>query len=85
MFYGILDFFPKKELIKAEYNSMSKEKKEQYKMYVYSLPFIDDDVKDGMWEYLNGWMEDYNKLCDKYNRAKLKYDKRRLEEGLWRI
>lgn len=85
MFYSLIDFFPKKEIIKAEYVSMTKEQKQQYKMYVYSLPFMEEDIKDRIWEYLNDWLEDYDKLCIKYNKAKKRYDKRRMEETLWDI
>lgn len=85
MFYSLLDFFPKKEIIKAEYNVMTKEQKKQYKMYVYSLPFMEDDVKDEIWEYLNNWLEDYNKLCSKYEKTKRRYDKRRKEINQWDI
>lgn len=85
MFYSLLDFFPKKEIIKAEYNSMTKEQKQQYKMYVYSLPFMEEDIKDRIWEYLNDWLEDYDKLCKKYKKVKIRYEKRKKEETLWNI
>ena len=83
IFYSLLDFFPRKDIIKSEYEMMTEEEKIQYKMYVYSLPFMEDDVKDEIWEYLNNWLEDYDKLCNKYIKAKIRYDKRRMEETIW--
>ena len=52
-FYGLLDFFKKRDFIKQEYQNMGKEEKRIYKMYVYSLGFENQEVKDMMWEYLN--------------------------------
>ena len=83
VFYSIIDFFPRRELIKKRYDLLTLEEKNQYKMYIYSLPFMEDDIKDEIWEYLNDWLEDYEKLCKKYYKAKKRYDKRR--EQQWDI
>ena len=85
IFYNLIDFFPKKEIIKIEYDLLTLEEKKIYKMYIYSLPFMEDDVKDGIWEYLNGWLEDYDRLCRKYTKVKRKYEKRKREAMLWGI
>ena len=37
-FYGLLDFYPKKEEIKKNYDLLTVDEIIQYKMYVYSLP-----------------------------------------------
>ena len=55
---------------------LSLEERIIYKMYVYSLPWTDDDVKDLMWEYLNGWEEGIFDLGKKYREKKEKNDKR---------
>ena len=85
IFYSLIDFFPRKEIIKTEYEALSLKEKRIYKMYVYSLPFMEDDIKDEIWEYLNNWLEDYKKLCHKYNKARKKYERRKREEKIWDI
>lgn len=77
IFYSLLDFYPKKEQIKSSYGLLSVEEITIYKMYVYSLPWTDDDVKDLIWEYLNDWsIEVLSELGKKYRKKKLKNDKR---------
>ena len=75
-FYGLLDFYPRKEQIKNEFNLLSLDEVYIYKMYVYSLPFEDDCVKDLIWEYLNGWQEAVFDLAKKYRLKKEINDKR---------
>lgn len=76
IFYSLLDFFPRKEQLKQDYDLLTLEEKELYKMYVYSLPWSDDDIKDLMWEYLNGYEECLFDLSRKYRIKKRKNDKR---------
>lgn len=66
VFYSILDFFPRRDEIKEIYNSLSFCDKKTYKMYVYSICFEKEYVKDLIWEYLNDWEESYFKLIDEY-------------------
>lgn len=56
-FYSILDFYPRKEKIKEEYDKLSIEEKQLYKKEVYSMCFEREYVKDLIWEYLNNWEE----------------------------
>lgn len=52
-FYGLKDFFENKELFRSYYKCMSFKKKKYYKMYVYSISFENEYIKDLIWEYLN--------------------------------
>ena len=46
-------------------------------VYVYSLPWTDDDIKDLIWEYLNDWSPTVlSELAKKYRKQKIKNDKR---------
>lgn len=80
VFYSLLDFYPKKEKIKEEYEKLELDEKIQYKMYVYSLPFEEEYIKDLMWEYLNGWEEAIFDLAKKHRQKKEKFEKRKLNE-----
>jgi len=75
-FYGLLDFYPRKEEIKNRYDLLSIDEIYTYKMYVYSLPFEDDCIKDLIWEYLNGWQEAIFDLARKYRLRKEQNDRR---------
>lgn len=66
VFYSILDFFPRRNEIKEIYNTLSFCDKKSYKMYVYSICFEKEYVKDLIWEFLNDWEESYMKLIDEY-------------------
>ena len=82
IFYSLLDFYPKKEQLKSSYDLLSYEEMAIYKMYVYSLPWTDDDTKDLIWEYLNdsSWsVEVISDLAKKYRKKKQKADKRQKE------
>ena len=76
VFYSLLDFYPKRETIKHEFELLSLDDKIIYKMYVYSLPWTDDDIKDLIWEYLNGWIEGISELGKKYRKKKEKNKRR---------
>lgn len=79
-FYSLLDFYPRKEQLKNAYDLLSTEEIIIYKMYVYSLPWMDDDVKDLIWEYFNDWsVECLSELAKKYRKKKQKVDKRQKE------
>lgn len=75
-FYGLLDFYPRKEEIKNNYDMLTIDEIIQYKMYVYSLPFEEEYIKDLMWEYLNGWREAIFDLAKHYRRKKELNEKR---------
>lgn len=75
-FYGLLDFFPRKEEIKNNYDMLTLDEKINYKLYVYSIPFEEEYIKDLIWEFLNGWKESMFDLSRKYRIKKQKNDKR---------
>ena len=75
-FYSLLDFYSKKEYIKMQYELLSVDEIIQYKMYVYSIPFEDEYIKDLIWEYLNGWQESFFELVRRHGIKKRKNDKR---------
>ena len=77
IFYSLLDFYPKKETIKQEYELLSLDEKIIYKMYVYSIPFEDEYIKDLIWEFLNDYKECIFDLARKYRIKKSRYDKRK--------
>ncbi len=79
VFYGLLDFYKNKEVVVEIYNKMNIDEKEIYKMYVYSLPFMEDDIKDLIWDYINGFEESQFDLALKHKKAKEKYEKRKRE------
>lgn len=76
-FYGLLDFFPRKEEIKNSYDLLTIDEIYNYKMYVYSLPFEEDYIKDLIWEYLNDWQEAIFDLSKHYRRKKQLNEKRK--------
>ena len=53
MFYGVKDFYNNRLSFKTFYMFMTKEEKERYKRFVYSISFENEYVKDTIWEYLN--------------------------------
>ena len=80
VFYSLLDFFPKRNEYKKEFDLLSIDEKIQYKMYVYSIPFEDEYTKDLIWEFLNDYKESMFELGKKYRTKKTKYEKRRKYE-----
>lgn len=80
VFYGLVDFFENKENIKTTYEEMEISDKEIYKMYVYALPWMDDNIKDLIWEYINGYEESIFDLSKEYRKAKTKLEKRKAIE-----
>lgn len=79
VFYGLVGFWENKEKILDDFNQMNIDEIEIYKMFVYSLPFMEDDIKDLIWEYLNGYAESKFILSAKYRKAKEKLEKRKKE------
>lgn len=82
-FYGFLEFCQNKENLKNYYQELSVDEKYEYKMYVYSLCFETEDIKDLMWEYLNGWEESVFELMNKYRIKKQKIDKRKKYDEIY--
>ena len=76
VFYGLIDFYKIKDNIRLMYEKLSIDEKEIYKMFVYSLPFMEDDIKDLIWDYINGFEESQFELAEKYRKAKDKLEKR---------
>ena len=79
VFYGLLDFYKNKEVVVEIYNKMNIDEKEIYKMYVYSLPFMEDNIKDLIWNYINGYEESIFDLAREHTKARQKYEKRKRE------
>lgn len=79
IFYGLVDFFECKELLRSIYNGCSIDEIEVFKLYVYSLPFMKDDIKDLIWDYLNGYDESQFNLSKEYRKAKEKLERRKRE------
>lgn len=52
LYYGLDDFYLKKETIRILFQCKSIKEQYLYKMYVYSRPFINDTWKDYIWDYL---------------------------------
>lgn len=80
VFYSLLDFYPKRNTIKENFDLLTVDEKITYKMYVYSIPFEEEYTKDLIWEFLNGWNEGIFELGKKYRIKKNKYEKRRKYE-----
>lgn len=80
VFYSLLDFYPKRNTIKENFDLLTVDEKIIYKMYVYSIPFEEEYTKDLIWEFLNGWKEGVFELSKKYRAKKTKYEKRRKYE-----
>lgn len=53
IFYNFKDFYDNAEYIKKEYSKLDMNRKEIYKMYLYSNSLIKLTLLDKMWEYLN--------------------------------
>lgn len=70
IFYSIIDFFPRRDLIRNEYEKMDAKEKRIYKMYVYSICFENEYVKDCIWEYLNTNKDDLSFIYVLSNLAK---------------
>ena len=76
-FYNLIGFYQNRKYFKSKYSELNVEERESYKMFVYSLPFMDDNIKDLIWEYLNGYEESRKDLTKKYHKAKTKLEKRK--------
>ena len=79
-FYNLLQFYNNKEYFRLVFSGMNSDDKKIYKMYVYSLPFMEDNIKDLIWDYLNGYEESKFDLAKEYRKAKNKLEKRRATE-----
>lgn len=75
-FYGLLDFYPRKEEIKDSFDLLTLDERIMYKKYVYSIPFEEEYTKDLIWEFLNDWKESIFDLARKYRIKKKRNDKR---------
>jgi len=53
------DFFKERKAIKRLFNEMNKNGKRFYMWYVYSNTHIGLNKKNAIWDYLNGYLEDY--------------------------
>lgn len=53
LFYSFNDFYKHAKTIKYEYDKLSIDQKEIYKLYLYSHSYTNWTLLDKMWEYLN--------------------------------
>lgn len=74
---SLLDFYPRRTIIKKIFDSLELEERCIYKMYVYSLPFEEDRIKDLIWEYLNEWGLSKFELASAYRIKKERLEKRK--------
>ena len=79
IFYSVINFWENKDKILEEYKTMNIDEIEIYKMFVYSLPFMEDNIKDLIWEYLNEYEESKFDLGREYSKAKNRLEKRKKE------
>ena len=75
-FYSMLDFYPKREIIKKEYEKLTQKEKSIFKKEVYSICFEREYVKDLIWEYLNNWEESMPKLEKEWKNKKEKMEQK---------
>lgn len=78
LFIGFDDFYKKKELLKRQFNLMSLEEKEIFKIYVYSTLAdnkyeADRLIKDAMWKYIVN--DDEDEIEDQYDLYKRKCER----------
>lgn len=52
LYYGLDDFYNNRKLIKRVFTKKDNRTQYLYRMYVYSRPFIKDNWKDYIWDYL---------------------------------
>lgn len=74
LFIGFDDFYKKKELLKRQFNLMTLEEKQIFKLYIYST-FGDNKyeadrlIKDSMWKYIvNDDEDEIEEQYDLYRR-----------------
>ena len=58
LYYGLDDFFNKRNKIKECFIEKDIDNQYLYKLYVYSRPFIKEMWKDYIWDYLQGDIDD---------------------------
>ena len=58
LFYGFEHFFKRRLIIKALLATKTREEKKIYRWYLYAAPFITDTVKNYMWDYLQGYIDE---------------------------
>lgn len=59
LYYGLDDFFKRKDIIKECFEKQSIDTQYLYKLYVYSRPFIKETWKDYIWDYLQNDIEEW--------------------------
>ena len=77
LFYSFLDFCENKIRIKCAYDNLTTKEIILYKMYVYSIPFEMEDVKDTIWEFLNN---DEGALFELMRKYRIKKTRRKKDE-----
>lgn len=72
LFYGFENFFKRRLIIKALLPTKSVEERIIYRYYLYSQPFINDTLKNYMWDYLNNYMDEASFMLIHRNYSKRK-------------
>ena len=54
IFYGFEHFFNRRFIIKTIFSLKDKKDQNIYRWYVYSRPFMNDNHKNYIWDYLQG-------------------------------
>lgn len=80
VFYGLVDFYENKDDLLRGFKELSLDDIYTYKMYVYSLPFMKDDIKDLIWGYLNEYEGIELDIAKEYRKAKEKIERRKQYE-----
>jgi hypothetical protein len=58
LFYGFEHFFQRRLIIKELLATKNKTDHLIYSWYLYSRPFISDNMKNHMWDYLHGYLSE---------------------------
>lgn len=58
VFYGVDHFFKKRLIIKTILYTKTSIERTIYQWYIYSRPFISDNMKNNIWDYLNDYMSE---------------------------
>lgn len=64
-FITFFDFCDRRESIKLNYEILSDDGKIFYRWYVYANVHMDERYKNACWDYVNGYMSDWDLLYQK--------------------
>lgn len=75
LFYNVIQFYDNRESIREIYSELDIDEVEYFKLYVYALPYMEENIKDLIWEWLNGNDDIIFELGKYYGKAKRKREK----------